>query len=209
MHKSAAKALDTLTPVPVVAPEERRRNKRVRLNLLGRFMRANKQEYPCQLMDISVGGASLLAPCQVEEGEWIVAYIDQIGRVEGRAVRRFDCGFAMAFKATRHKREKLAAQLTWLINRDTLDMPDGRRFERILPQNSTSQLHLPDGRVLSCRVIDVSIGGALIAVRERPPIGTRVQLGKLKASVIRHDDYGVALQFDDIQKPAALRRHFG
>ncbi len=209
MHKSAAKALDTLAPAGVVAPEERRRNKRVRLNLLGRFMRSNKQEYPCQLMDISVGGASLLAPCPVDEGEWVVAYLDQIGRVEGRVVRRFDCGFAMAFKATRHKREKLAAQLTWLINRDTLDMPDGRRFERILPQNSVSELRLPDERILPCRVIDVSIGGALVAVRERPPIGTPVHLGKLRANVIRHDDYGVALQFSDIQNPAALRRHFG
>ena len=43
------------------APIDRRRHRRVDLTLLGRFMRANKEEYPCKLRDISVGGAALIA----------------------------------------------------------------------------------------------------------------------------------------------------
>ena len=45
---------------------DRRRHKRVAVRMLGRFMRANKQEYPCHLQDISVGGAAILAPVTPE-----------------------------------------------------------------------------------------------------------------------------------------------
>ena len=62
---------------------DRRRHKRVNITLLGRFMRANKQEYPCKLIDISVGGTAMMSPVAVEDGERIVAYFDHIGGIEG------------------------------------------------------------------------------------------------------------------------------
>src|SRR5512139_117707 len=99
---------------------DQRRHKRVAVTLLGRFMRANRHEYPCKLNDISVGGAAISSPVEVEVGERIVVYFDHIGGMEGSVVRLFEGGFAMQFKMTAHKREKLAAQLTWLINRDVL-----------------------------------------------------------------------------------------
>ena len=53
-------------------------------------------------------------------GERVVAYFDHIGGIEGVVVRVFDGGFAFSIAATKHKREKLAAQLTWLANRSEL-----------------------------------------------------------------------------------------
>jgi c-di-GMP-binding flagellar brake protein YcgR len=53
---------------------DRRRHKRVSVTMLGRFMRENKQEYPCSLLDMSVGGAAIMAPVTVEIGEHVVAY---------------------------------------------------------------------------------------------------------------------------------------
>lgn len=188
---------------------DRRRNKRVNLTLLGRFMRANRQEFPCKLQDISVGGAALMAPVDVELEEKIVAYFDQIGGLEGNVVRLFDGGFALRFIATAHRREKLAAQLTWLINRDKVSGIEERRHERIVPRNSTASMKLPDGLVVACQVLDVSISGASIATEMRPQIGTDVLIGKLRARVVRHHDGGVGVQFQDIQAPTALRRYFG
>jgi hypothetical protein len=191
-----------------IAPD-RRRHKRLTVTLLGRFMRANKQEYPCRLVDASAGGAAILSPVGVEPGERVVAYFDHLGGLEGPVTRGFDGGFAFKIEATHHKREKIAAQLTWLANRAEMADAAERRHERVAPSNTVGQLTLAEGVVLACKVLDVSISGASIETPARPEIGTEVMLGKLRARVIRHHVQGFGVQFIDIQNPAALRRYLG
>lgn len=188
---------------------DRRRHKRVVITLLGRFMRANRQEYPCKLIDISVGGAAMMSPTAVEMGERIVAYFDQIGGLEGRVVRQFEGGFALQFSATQHRREKLAAQLTWLVNRHEMNGFAERRHERVVPKNSSSSLKIGDEMPVACQILNVSISGAAIATEMRPAFGTEVLIGKLRGRVVRHHEQGIGVEFLDIQAPTALRRHFG
>ncbi len=188
---------------------DRRKHKRFQLVLLGRFMRQDKREYACKLTDISVGGASLMSPVVTHMGERIIAYFDQLGGLEGKVVRVFEGGFAVSFTATQHKREKLAAQLTWLINRQELGGPEDRRHERISLREAASTLTLTDGVTVPCRILDVSLSGASIGTMARPEVGTDVLLGKLRARVVRRHDQGVGVEFLDIQDPEALRRYFG
>lgn len=188
---------------------DRRRHKRICTTLLGRFMRESKEDFPCKLIDISAGGAAVTSQVSVPVGERVVAYFDHIGGIEGEVVREFDGGFAFKISATKHKREKLAAQLTWLANRAELTDADGRRHDRIAPENKDSTLQLAEGIVVPCRVLDVSISGASIATPARPEIGTEVVLGKLRARVMRHHATGFGVQFIDVQNPTALRRYFG
>lgn len=188
---------------------ERRRHKRIEIQCLGRFMRQDRTEYPCKLQDISVGGAAMLTPQEVEVGEHVVAYFDEIGRIDGPVVRLLDGGFAMQIQATQHRREKLVAQLTWLSNRKILGIPDARRHDRIVPKNIDIVIVLDDGTQIPSRILDVSISGASLFTASQPPIGTMVTMGKLRARVVRHHDQGIGLQFTDIQHPLALRKHFG
>jgi hypothetical protein len=181
----------------------------VNVTLLGRFMRANKQEYPCKLIDISVGGAAMMSPVSIDVGERIVAYFDHIGGIEGTTSRTFEGGFAIRLAATPHKREKLAAQLTWLINRSARLVEEDRQHKRTLPGTERSSLQLDEGIVIPCRVLDISISGASLETQARPEIGREVVLGKLRARVTRHHATGIGVQFSDIQNPAALRRYFG
>jgi hypothetical protein len=187
---------------------DRRRYKRITVTLLGRFMRESKEEHPCRLIDISAGGAAVSARVIVPVGERVVAYFDHIGGIEGPVQRKFEGGFAFSITATRHKREKLAAQLTWLANRSELG-EEGRRHERMTPTNGEQTLQLTEGISLTCRVLDVSISGASIATPARPELGSEVLLGKLRARVVRHHSRGFGVEFLDIQNPIALRRHFG
>jgi len=189
---------------------DRRRHRRIGVELLGRFMRENKQEHPCKLIDISAGGVALrpIAPVPVEAGERIVAFFDHVGGIQGIISRAFEGGFACKLVATQHKREKLAATLTWLANRSELDGADERRHERIAPNNGRQQLQLAEGITLECQVIDISISGASIATPARPEIGTEVMLGKVRARVMRHHAQGFGVQFIDAQNQAALRGHF-
>ncbi|MGH9445331.1 MAG: PilZ domain-containing protein, partial [Terriglobia bacterium] len=39
---------------------ERRRFQRVRVNLLGRYMLADRREFPCQVVNMSPGGMALI-----------------------------------------------------------------------------------------------------------------------------------------------------
>ncbi len=188
---------------------DRRRHRRVALTLLGRFMRANKQEYPCKLIDISMGGLALMSPVSVEDGETIVVYLDQLGGLEGTVQRHFAGGFAIELAITQHKREKLAAQVIWLINRHELEPSEARQHERVVPRNAASVVNLADGSSIVCQVLDVSISGASIGMDERPPIDSEVWLGKLRSRVVRHHRTGIAVRFVDIQQPTALRRYFG
>lgn len=199
--------IETKSP-PENKVTDRRRYERFTLTLLGRFMRENKQEHPCKLCNISVGGASIFSPVEVELGERVIAYFDHLGGLEGKVVRLFDDGFAIDLIATRHKKEKLAAQITWLINKNELHGIEERRHERVKVNNRLLTLKLDEGISIECRVLDVSLSGAAIETNARPPLGADVLLGKLRCRVTRHLENGIGLQFLDIQDPGALRRYF-
>jgi hypothetical protein len=177
------------------AATERRRFQRVKVHLLGRYMLPDRREYPCQIINMSPGGLALLAPGIGNVGDRVIAYLDHIGRVEGKITRIIDNGFAMTVGATARKRDKLAAQLTWLANRDILNLPEDRRHDRIVPRNPISVLTMEDGSKMSCRIIDMSQSGAAIAAEIRPPLNSLVSLGEVHARVVRNLEEGFALEF--------------
>jgi hypothetical protein len=181
--------------------EDRRRHQRVRVNLLGRYMLADRREFPCQVVNMSPGGMALIAPVTGNAGERVIAYVDHLGRLEGHIARVFQNGFAMTIAATPRKRDKLAAQLTWLANRHLLASPEDRRHGRRVPRNPIGRLVLANGVNLSCRIIDVSESGAGIATDQRPPLGSLVMLGKIQGRVVRHLEEGFAIEFTRLQHP--------
>ena len=182
---------------PKILPlaEERRRFQRVRVNVLGRYMLPDRREYPCQVANMSPGGMALIVPVSGQEGERVIAYIDHLGRLEGKIARLYQNGFAMTVSATPRKRDKLAAQLTWLANRDILNLPEDRRHDRIVPRNPIALLTLEDGTKMTCRIIDMSLSGAAIAAENRPPLKSLVLLGKVQSRVVRNLEEGFALEF--------------
>ena len=186
---------------------DRRRYQRVKVNLLGRFMLEDRQEYPCQTADLSPGSAALVTPVVGRVGERVVVYVDHIGRIEGEIVRTYEGGFAMSINATLRKKDKLAAKLTWLANRHELDLPEDRRHDRVAPSNPVAMIALPDGREYSCRVLDMSFSGAALSTEARPPIGSPVNLGKIRSTVVRHFEEGVAVEFAILQTAASVEEN--
>ncbi len=188
---------------------DRRLYRRVKVKLDGRFMRADKAEYPCVATSISVGFVRVASTVKVAIDEHIVAYFDHIGGVQGTVIEKSDDGFMIQFRATRRKREKLAAELTWLLSRDEISGIEQRRHERHRVVNKVSVLKLDEGIEVQCRILDISLSGASIGTSARPPIGTEIQLGKQRARVMRHHDAGIGVQFLTPQAPEALRQYLG
>jgi PilZ domain len=187
--------------------EEKRRFQRVRVNLLGRYMLADRREFPCQVLDMSPGGMAIIGPVSGVAGERVVAYIDHVGRLEGTIIRVLPNGFAMSIAATPRKRDKLAAQLTWLANRQILGLPEDRRHDRIVPRNPRSTMVLADGTAVICRIIDMSLSGAAVACEQRPEVGSLITLGKTPSRIVRHIEGGIAVEFTRMQHPDFLEEN--
>ncbi len=185
-----------------------RKHRRLPLPLSGRFMRADRSEYTCRLRDISVGGAAIITPNAPEIGERVVVYLEHLGGLEGTVSRHTPDGFAFAFKVTEHKREKLAAQIMWLINRDDFPEETGRLHERVGTRGRRTTLRVEEGVIIDVELLDVSASGASIGTPARPPIGSLVIAGRTRAIVRRHHGHGIGLQFLSLLSPEALRERF-
>ena len=185
---------------PVRTRADSNKYQRVKVSVLGRYMLADRREFPCQVLEMSPGDAVVIAPVPGVVGERVIAYIDHIGRIEGTIINQMDGGFLMDIAASPRKRDKMAAQLTWLANKDILNLPEDRRHERVVPDIRHSTVVLDDGRRYNCKIIDISLSGAAIELDVRPAMGTPVTLGRMRARVVRHFQNGVAVEFASAQE---------
>jgi hypothetical protein len=180
---------------------ERRRFRRVRVDLAGRYMLADGREYPCQVLDMSAGGMALTAPIAGNIGERVVAYLHQLGRLEGVIARVYRTGFAVKILASARKRDKLVAQLTWLASRHVVGLPEDRQQARTVPTSPYTDVVLPDGTRVTCRVFNVSLSGAAIVSETKPPVGALIQLGEAEGRVVRVTEDGFAVEFTRLPSP--------
>jgi len=191
-------------PLPASALiADERRYPRYPLSLPGRFMRADRLDYPCRLKDISVVGANMQADALLVVGEHLIVYLLHLGGLEGTVVGRTDDGFAMSISVTQRKRDKLAVQIKRLSAQGEVSESEERLFPR-RPVNEISKLVLLDGTVLDCPMLDVSRSGASIVTPIRPPLGTEVIFAEQRAIVVRHHEEGVAVEFVNQQLEDAI-----
>ncbi|MCF6301894.1 MAG: PilZ domain-containing protein [Devosiaceae bacterium] len=188
LHSSHAAQL---APNPIDGP----RFQRVEVSVLGRYMLSDKREFPCQVIEMSPGDAVVIAPVCGNLDERVVIYLDHMGRVEGPILDIIDGGFVMQLNASSRKRDKLSAQLTWLANKDELNLPEDRRHGRVVPDIRHSKLVLDDGRKYNCKIVDISLSGAAIDMEVRPAVGTQVTLGRMRGRIVRHFEYGIGVEF--------------
>lgn len=181
---------------------DERRYQRVPVILHGRYMLPDRSEHECFTVDISPGGARLRGPRAGQINDRVVAYLETIGRIEGLIARVTHDGFAMTISATSRRRDKLAAQLTWLANRSELGLPEDRRHERFIPRNPIGRLVTSSGAELVVRLIDVSLSGAAFNADVDFEIGDPILLNDTPAKIVRIFDRGVACEFT---RPPATR----
>lgn len=186
-------------------PPPARAFQRVTVNVEGRLMLADHEEYPCTATEMSPGDVEFSCFGRPRINERVIAYLDQLGRIEGVVNEVGTNGFSVVINATDRKREKLAAQLTWIANKHELGLPEDRRHDRLTPRKSATELFLEDGTRYSCRLMDLSLSGAAIDVEIRPPLGTPVRLGSMRGRVVRHFMEGVAIEFASVQSRESLR----
>lgn len=151
-------------------------------------------EYPCQVTQLSLEGAVFITDYVPPGGQPIVAYVDDIGRVEGISAEPVPGGFRVLFSLSGARRDRFSARLAWLTNKNA-ETAEHRRHVRYEPKQSQSHITLPDGRTYGCEVMDISLSGAAVKVDVVPSLGTHVMLGKMRGRVVRYHDTGIAIEF--------------
>jgi len=163
--------------------------------VFGRFMLPDMSEYPCQISELTVDGAVFAANAVPEKNTQIVAYIDEVGRVEGLSGEPVQGGFRVVFSHTGQRKERFASRLAGRAGKNTTAGTDLRRHARFMPSDRQSHISLPDGRVYPCEIIDISLSGAAVKVDVMPSLGTHIMLGKMRGRIVRYVEAGIAIEF--------------
>jgi hypothetical protein len=170
--------------------------------LFGRFMLADMTEHPCRVANLSIDGVTFLTEVGVEPLSQLVAYIQDVGRVEGRVIGAVPGGIRVSFQLSSTRRQRLESRLKW--SQRSGGAADQRRHERFVPKDNKSHITLPDGRVYACEVIDISLSGAAVRTEVLPSLGTYLNLGKMRGRVVRYHESGIAIEFLKLLDRAAL-----
>ena len=156
-------------------------------------MLTDRREFACIVVDVSEGGIALLCHERGSVGEQVIVYIDRLGRVQGTIVRQFTQGLAIALNGTSAAFERFAARLRQIANSDPAS--EKRREVRVEAAALTSRVRLSDGQ--DCEIEDLSIFGAGLRIDQRPCVGELLDIGLLRARVVRHSETGIGVEFID------------
>jgi hypothetical protein len=193
--QGVATAMKDAEPAPEKTGAERRRFRRVRVDLPGRlFIPADSREFRCTVVDLSPGGAAISCDASLEAGTNLVLYVDGFGRFEGNVVRCEGSGFGMAFVCTPSKRERTAEQLILFLNKSLVDDSVLRRHERS-SQKGFAKFTRADGQIVQCEIADMSVGGVSLKTDVKPPIGEFVLIAQVAGRVARHHPDGIGIEF--------------
>jgi hypothetical protein len=163
--------------------------------LFGRFMLPDMSEHSCQVQGISLDGAIFLTDSVPPPGQTIVAYLEEVGRIEATSAEPVPGGFKVTFALTGARRDRLETRLKWLVQKERGQTIEDRRHARYEPREKSSQITMPDGREYDCEVLDISLSGAAVKVEVMPSLGTNILLGKMRGRVVRYLENGIAIEF--------------
>ena len=171
---------------------ERRRHKRIRLRLRGRYLLSDGSEFPCETINVSPSGIALRAHLPGNMGERVVAYIDELGRVEGEVVRRGDGWFAIDARTSQNKIDRIVKRIAMLLSPGA----EGDGSDRSDAPQERSILRTADGHDVSVHIVDATTSEATIRSELKLAFGTRVTLDGEAGHVDRCYDWGFTVTFD-------------
>lgn len=176
--------------------DERRAATRFSLAAKVHYMTTGNREGMAMLLDISETGMAVMGAIEAAEGDFMISYVDGIGRIPGKITRAFSGGAGIEFTVTASEafmlRKKIAAALN---GKPYMRIMTPRNGERRRLNIETCARLAGEDRVIECTIDDLSTSGCSLNCVERPNIGAAVSVGVLSGRVVRHTDLGFAIEF--------------
>jgi len=170
---------------------DRRTHRRFAVAMSGRLYHASGRFSVCSTADMSLAGAAIHLTGTNPES--IAAFgCDETGKL---AVARthFAAPFVrLVFDTSNETRAVIKRALRAMGDRQLLAPLPLRRGDRLSTRNV--MVTRSDGSHIACDILDMSPHGMLLGSQIRPPLGERVNLGKIGGVVVRHHGEGFAIR---------------
>lgn len=163
--------------------------------LAARYRLPDGTEQDCRVTDVDPDMALFLTPDPLPPGTPVVAYIEQLGRVDGLTRSADTGGVWVEFTHDGPRRARFIRHLRWLIQSSDGETTPARRHTRFEPLQPRTSLLLPGGQAQDCELLDISLSGAAIRAAVIPRVGTTLALGRMRGRVVRHFSGGFAIEF--------------
>jgi hypothetical protein len=171
---------------------DHRRSRRAGLKLRGRYMLSDGGEFPCQTIDVSATGVAVQAYVVANLGERVVAYLDELGRIEGVVVRRGDDWFAIEARTSQSRIDRIAQKIAALSGESSEAFAVASTGARDRP----ATLRTAFGQDFAVRVSDETKAGAKVLADFKLLPGTHVTIDGLRAVVDHDSPDGFLVVFD-------------
>ncbi len=183
--------------------DNRRCFERTELGLTVRFVTREDLETTGELIDISEGGLAMLTETEAQVGDPVIAYPENLGRITGKVVRKFDGGVAIEFEMSEAQRDHLRKRIQSAVTGvPYIRLLENRKHKRIT-LNLDSEAHSEcEGKSFKCQIADISETGSQIRAKVQPQIGTMMRIGSLRGRVRRHTNEGFAIEFAQNEMPS-------
>jgi hypothetical protein len=177
--------------------QERRRFRRFEVIVGGRLLDPLGREHDCRTLDMSPGDMRIAAPIGIDVGQRVVIYLEHFGRVAGSVARRGEHDdFAVLLDASTHKREKMAEQLVWHVNKDKLNLETIEQGVKPALYVNRARIELDTGDVIEGQILDFSLAGITVRALRIPPLGSWVRVSGVYGKVSRRIEGGFAVDFE-------------
>ena len=186
----------SMVPTPSqIAARDKRKYERIMLHLPGQlFNPLNNTTVECKILNLSAGGAALQCDSAFLPGISLVLYIENFGRFEGKMLVHEGGQHVLEFSNKEIKRARLVKMLNSFLNEGMAGVMKARMRARTHPYVN-NKIILENGKRETYDILDISLQGLSLRTRLRPPIGEIVDLGRIRARVIRHDIEGIAVEY--------------
>jgi PilZ domain len=182
----------------VAQSRDQRSSERIAVRLAGKlFVPAEESTLDCTIINLSLGGAGIYCAEPPPLDAFVVLYVDGFGRFEGVTTRYVEGELGLKFVCKDAKRKRLEQDLTAFANDGMTGITRLRRHRRGGAESQIACFTRADSSVVACQVADISLQGAMLNTKVRPPIGEVIHLGETRAWVVRHHEEGIGVQFQE------------
>lgn len=155
------------------------------------FLPASEREIHGVVTELTPDGATITLPDHLDVSTELVLYIEGFDRFSSSVVRILQDHVRVRFFGSALKRERTVAKIEAHLKGESAPQarpaPHGISSHRTFVRQS--------GATAEFEVIDISLLGAALRSRCRPPIGEIITIGTTEGRVARYLDGGFAVEF--------------